>query len=83
MSSVKTLEEAKATPGVLYMRMPVTHIGTMEFKRFDEVFQLGRKAGNEMIDQFAREGKVPTGLEGNVSAEKIKKRGQSARRNSI
>lgn len=29
VSSVKTLEEAKATPGVMYMRLPVTQFGTV------------------------------------------------------
>ena len=29
MSSVKTLEEAKTTPGVFYMRQPVTQFGTV------------------------------------------------------
>ena len=29
VSSVKTLEDAKATPGVLYLRMPVTQFGTV------------------------------------------------------
>lgn len=31
VSSVKTLEEAKKTPGCFYMRMPVEGYGTLEF----------------------------------------------------
>ncbi|CAJ0912490.1 8605_t:CDS:2, partial [Entrophospora sp. SA101] len=34
VSSVKTLEEAKNTPGCLYMEMPVQQYGTLEFSKF-------------------------------------------------
>lgn len=37
VSSVKTLEEAKKTPGVLYMRMPVTQFGTVSLLPFPAV----------------------------------------------
>ncbi|KAM0746509.1 patatin-domain-containing protein [Meredithblackwellia eburnea MCA 4105] len=83
VSSVKMLEDAKATPGVLYMRMPVTNFGTMEFKRFEEILTIGYNTAKEMIADFVKSGKLPTGTEGDISAEKIRKRGQSARRNSI
>lgn len=111
MSSVKTLEEAKATPGVLYMRMPVTQFGTvsvplegvprfmeihvltflqlashhfqMEFKRFTEILEVGGEHAVKQLDEWAGEGKLPTGTEGEISSQKIQKRGQSIRRNSI
>jgi len=83
VSSVKMLEEAKATPGVLYMRMPVTQFGTMEFKRFSELLQIGVVEGKRMLAEWAEVGLLPTGTEGEISAQKVKKRGQSARRNSI
>nr|CRX79253.1 hypothetical protein ls5931a1_00061 [Leucosporidium scottii] len=83
VSSVKTLEEAKATPGVLYMRMPVTEFGTMEFKRFPELLDIGFDHAQKLISGWAKKGELPTGTEGEISAQKIQKRGQSIRRNSI
>ena len=62
VSSVKTLEEAKNTPGVLYMRMPVEMYGTMQFNNFSEIMEVGYKAGQEMIAQWRKEGKIPTGM---------------------
>ncbi|GAA6055892.1 hypothetical protein JCM3770_002347 [Rhodotorula araucariae] len=83
VSSVKTLEEAKATPGVLYMRMPVTQFGTMEFKRFGEILAVGGEFASSLLDEWADKGELPTGMEGDVEPVKKQKRGQSIRRNSI
>ncbi|CEQ42560.1 SPOSA6832_04388 [Sporobolomyces salmonicolor] len=83
VSSVKTLEEAKNTPGVLYMRMPVTQFGTMEFKRFSEILEVGSKFATDLLSEWASKGELPTGLEGEVTPLKVEKRGQSIRRNSI
>jgi len=83
VSSVRTLEEAKATPGVLYMRMPVTDFGTMEFKSFAKILQVGLESAKKMITEFASEEKLPTGMESDVSLQVTQKRGQSIRRNSI
>ncbi|GAA5933617.1 hypothetical protein JCM3775_003753 [Rhodotorula graminis] len=83
VSSVKTLEEAKATPGVLYMRMPVTQFGTMEFKRFPEILGAGLEFANELLDEWRDKGELPTGMEGDGEPVKKQKRGQSIRRNSI
>ncbi|GAA5861134.1 hypothetical protein JCM3774_002201 [Rhodotorula dairenensis] len=83
VSSVKMLEEAKATPGVLYMRMPVTQFGTMEFKRFTEILEVGSDFANTLLDEWAAEKKLPTGMEGDALAARKQKRGQPIRRNSI
>ncbi|GAA6058867.1 hypothetical protein JCM10212_002811 [Sporobolomyces blumeae] len=83
VSSVKTLEEAKRTPGVLYMRMPVTQFGTMEFKRFTEILDVGSDFAKGLLSEWDAKGELPTGLEGDVKNQKIEKRGQSIRRNSI
>jgi len=84
VSSVKTLEEAKATPGVLYLRMPVTMFGTMEFGRFLELFEIGTSAGKKLLDEFDDKGMLPTGMESDVAVgSKAQKRGQKVRRNSI
>ncbi|CAD6884209.1 unnamed protein product [Tilletia controversa] len=64
VSSVKTLEEAKVTPGCLYMRMPVEAYGTLEFGKFAEIAQLGYDAANRMLDEWVEQGvRLPTGLD--------------------
>lgn len=84
VSSVRTLEQAMTTPGVLYMRMPVTDYGTLDFKRFEEILGKGDAGAREMLDKFAAEGRLPKGLEKlSTNGTPIKKRGQSIRRNSI
>ncbi|CAJ0905564.1 9517_t:CDS:10 [Entrophospora sp. SA101] len=55
VSSVKTLEEAKNTPGCLYMEMPVQQYGTLEFSKFDEIFEVGYKAGKELLIRWKAE----------------------------
>ncbi|KAM0789045.1 hypothetical protein ACM66B_003110 [Microbotryomycetes sp. NB124-2] len=83
VSSVKMLEHAKATPGVLYMRMPVTQFGTMEFKRFLEILDVGYEHATKQLSEWSKKGKLPTGTEGKMTIEKVQRRGQSIRRNSI
>ncbi|EGG06323.1 uncharacterized protein MELLADRAFT_36213, partial [Melampsora larici-populina 98AG31] len=63
VSSVKTLEEAKATPGVLYMRMPVTEYTTMDFGKFEVICQKGYEAAKEMLKEWKEMGALPDGLE--------------------
>ncbi|TAQ87140.1 hypothetical protein B7494_g4526 [Chlorociboria aeruginascens] len=41
VSSVDALERAKTTPGCLYMRPPIDKYGTLEFGKFDEIYQVG------------------------------------------
>src|SRR5690606_3270693 len=56
VSSVKQLESAKATPGVYYLKPPVQEFGTLEFGRFNEIFECGYKYGKEMIEKLEKEG---------------------------
>lgn len=65
------------------MRMPTYLYSTMEFSRFLELVDLGYASAKTMLADFAKDGKLPTGMESDVSMEVIQKRGQSMRRNSI
>ncbi|PLW22005.1 hypothetical protein PCANC_02407 [Puccinia coronata f. sp. avenae] len=71
VSSVKTLEDAKATPGVLYMRMPVTEFTTLGFGRFEEILQKGYEAAKEMLKDLDSKGKLPTGLDDGRSGDSM------------
>lgn len=39
VSCVKQLEDVKNMPGCIYLRPPVTHFGTMEFNKFEEIYE--------------------------------------------
>lgn len=85
-TSVKTLEEAKALDSCLYLRMPVTQYGTLEFGKYSEILQVGYDSMVDAIQKWDREGRLPTGVEAGLnvpSQHRKRRRGVSARRNSI
>ena len=59
VSSVDALEKAKATPGCLYMRPPVDAYGTLEFAKFDEIYQVGYVYGQEYLAKLRDKGLLP------------------------
>ncbi|KAJ3337293.1 phosphatidylcholine and lysophosphatidylcholine phospholipase [Gonapodya sp. JEL0774] len=56
VSSVRQLEEAKATEGVFYLRPPVTMFGTLQFGSFSELVDVGYKYGLEAVEQWVKDG---------------------------
>ncbi|CAE6529815.1 unnamed protein product [Rhizoctonia solani] len=89
VSSIPTLEEAKITPGCFYMQMPVHEYGTLQFGRYDEIYQVGYSAAVEMLDQWDGEDRLPSRFV--TSGDEVrglgksgkKSKGRSLRRNSI
>ncbi|KAL2868971.1 lysophospholipase [Aspergillus lucknowensis] len=59
VSSIDNLERAKNTPGCLYMRPPIDAYGTLEFGKFDELYQLGYTYGKEYLEKLKSEGSLP------------------------
>ena len=59
VSSIDALERAKTTPGCLYMRPPIDPYGTLEFAKFDEIYQVGYKYGQEYLAKLRDEGLLP------------------------
>lgn len=59
VSSVDALERAKATPGCLYMRPPIDAYGTLEFAKFDELYQIGYKYGQDYLGKLKESGRLP------------------------
>ena len=59
VSSVDALERAKTTPGCLYMRPPIDAYGTLEFAKFDEIYQVGYKYGQEFLAKLRDKGMLP------------------------
>ncbi|KAF9270780.1 patatin-domain-containing protein [Marasmius fiardii PR-910] len=80
-SSVKTLEDAKVTPGCLYIQMPVQDYGTLQFSKFEEIRKVGYDAAVEIIEKWSEGGVLPsTVIKGSPDSST---KGRSARRNSI
>ena len=59
VSSVDALELAKTTPGCLYMRPPIDPYGTLDFAKFDEIYQVGYKFGKEYLAKLRDKGVLP------------------------
>ena len=81
VSSVDALERAKTTPGCLYMRPPIDPFGTLEFNKFDELYQVGYKYGMEYLAQLREEGVLPS-MEESEEKKKLR-RTMAPRRASI
>ncbi|KAI7475924.1 Lysophospholipase [Hortaea werneckii] len=59
VSSVDALERAKIIPGCRYMRPPVEGYGTLEFNKFDEIYQVGYQYGKKFLNELREEGVLP------------------------
>lgn len=59
VSSIGALERAKNTPGCRYMRPPVEEYGTLEFAKFDEIYNVGYKYGKQFLSQLREQGVLP------------------------
>ncbi|TEB38634.1 hydrolase [Coprinellus micaceus] len=79
VSSVNTLEEAKVAKNCLYIQMPVQEYGTLQFNKFEELVKIGYQHAVGILDKLEEEHRLPSSIVGEVR----KKKGKSARRNSI
>jgi lysophospholipid hydrolase len=59
VSSIDNLERAKSTAGCLYMRPPIDPYGTLDFGKFDEIYQVGYAYGKEFLARLKNEGSLP------------------------
>ncbi|KAK5169893.1 phosphatidylcholine and lysophosphatidylcholine phospholipase [Saxophila tyrrhenica] len=59
VSSVDALERAKNIPGCRYMRPPIEPYGTLEFGKFDEIYQVGYQYGQRFLAELREEGVLP------------------------
>ncbi|KAK4694079.1 lysophospholipid hydrolase, partial [Lecanoromycetidae sp. Uapishka_2] len=59
VSSVDALERAKTMPGCLYMRPPIDPYGTLDFAKFDEIYQVGYSYGQEFLGDLREKGLLP------------------------
>ncbi|KAG6317189.1 phosphatidylcholine and lysophosphatidylcholine phospholipase [Claviceps purpurea] len=81
VSSVDALERAKTMPGCIYMRPPVDDYGTLDFHKFDEVYQMGFRYGQTFLQKLKEEGGFPWTEE--MGAKEAMRRTKAPRRASI
>ncbi|KAH6660734.1 lysophospholipase NTE1 [Truncatella angustata] len=81
VSSVDALERAKTMPGCVYMRPPIDDYGTLDFGKFDEIYQMGYQYGKETLARLREEGELP--LVEETEAKKALRRTMAPRRASI
>jgi lysophospholipid hydrolase len=81
VSSVDALERAKNTPGCLYMRPPIDPYGTLDFGKFDEIYQVGYRYGQEYLSKMREDGVLP--LQDETEEKKALRRTMAPRRASI
>ncbi|OLL23455.1 Lysophospholipase NTE1 [Neolecta irregularis DAH-3] len=67
VASVPALEAAKNTPGCIYMRPPVQDYATLQFAKFDEIYEVGYKYAKEFLETAWQQGK----LDGLVTKERL------------
>lgn len=81
VSSYDALEKAKNTPGCRYMRPPIDPYGTLDFAKFDEIYQVGYQYGKEYLAGLREQGVLPVSEE--TEKEKNLRRTMAPRRASI
>ncbi|KAK0286387.1 phosphatidylcholine and lysophosphatidylcholine phospholipase [Friedmanniomyces endolithicus] len=59
VSSVDALERAKNIPGCRFMRPPIEAYGTLEFGKFEEIYQVGYQFGRRYLEGLREEGVLP------------------------
>jgi len=58
VSSVEALERAKTTPGVMYMRPPIDAYATLDFAKFDEIYEVGYNYAKQFLNELKTKGEL-------------------------
>lgn len=85
VASVNALEEAKKTPGVIYMRPPIDDYATLDFGKFDEIYHIGLSYAENLLDKWDSEGKLPNvaGMKSRSELRDVDPKLIPVRRNSV
>lgn len=59
VASVNALEKAKHTPGVIYIRPPIDEYNTLDFAKFEEIYQVGVNYGRGFFQQLVENNNMP------------------------
>ncbi|KAI3404177.2 NTE1 [Candida oxycetoniae] len=85
VASVNALEEAKRTPGVYYLRPPIDNYATLDFGKFDEIYQVGLGYADKLFTEWEKTKEAPriAGYIKRDSTNDAEQRRVMFRRNSI
>ncbi|RLV89044.1 Lysophospholipase NTE1 [Spathaspora sp. JA1] len=81
VASVNNLQIAKTTPGVIYLRPPIDDYATLDFGKFEEIYQVGLVYGDKLLGEWEKENKMPP-IAGLVK-KKVREKRVLYRRNSF
>ncbi|KAJ1977009.1 phosphatidylcholine and lysophosphatidylcholine phospholipase [Dimargaris xerosporica] len=81
VSSVRLLEEAKRTPGCVYVKVPVQQFGVLQFGSFDEILNSGYRHGKKCVEEWRQSGLLDQW--NYVRQTPHEKRHRLSRRNSV
>lgn len=59
VASVNALEKAKRTPGVIYARPPIEGYATLDFSKFEEIYEVGATYGHKFLQELIELDKMP------------------------
>lgn len=59
VASVNALERAKNTPGVVYIRPPIENYATLDFGKFEEIYQVGVAYGHDFLQHLQEKNELP------------------------
>lgn len=59
VASVNALEKAKRTPGVIYARPPIEGYATLDFSKFEEIYEVGASYGHKFLNELIEKNKMP------------------------
>lgn len=59
VASVNALEKAKHTPGVIYARPPIDEFNTLDFAKFEEIYQVGVQYGRLFFQDLIENERMP------------------------
>lgn len=60
VASVNALEQAKNTPGVIYVRPPIENYATLDFGKFKEIYNVGVVYGRVFLQELISDKRMPT-----------------------
>lgn len=59
VSSIGALDKAKTIPGCMYLRPPIDPYGTLEFGKFEQIYQVGYAYAQQYLAQLKDKGILP------------------------
>ncbi|KAG0635216.1 hypothetical protein HOY80DRAFT_1057729 [Tuber brumale] len=83
VSSVDALERAKLIPGCIYMRPPIDPYGTLDFAKFNEIYNVGYEYGKKFLEEMKGKGALPPVAPGVAYGKRGFRRTMAPRRASI